>query len=73
MGDIVVGAMCVVERRFGFQGNAEKPQHRWQSAITRVTPTRAYMGRDWFALADETREVKPKYSDYRTNVVEVKS
>lgn len=72
MADVVLGAMCVVERRFSHVPRSDPPQNRYQTVITRLTPARAYLGTDWFSLGDPNREVKPRYLDYRTYVVEVK-
>lgn len=71
MSDLVVGAVCVFERRFTFSVEVDR---RWERTVTKVTPKRAYFGRrDWVALDDPTREVKPRYLDYRTVVAEVRS
>lgn len=58
-----VGDRYVIERRFSHSGSV---QHSREAQVTRVTAKRAYLGqRMWFALDDPTREVKPRYLDYR--------
>lgn len=70
---IEVGTICVIERRIGWAPLSAPAQHRWEKPIAKLTAKRAYFDdRDWFALDDPTREVKPKYLDYRTFVVELR-
>ena len=67
MGEIREGTRCVIERRK--YGSVD---HRYESTVVRITPKRAYFNaRTWFALDDPKREIKPRYLDYRTVVVEV--
>lgn len=71
MSDIYVGMICVIERRFHLHGTA---RHRWEKKIVKVTSKRAYFdGKQYFALDDSLRIVKPRYLDYTTLVVEVRS
>ncbi len=65
-----VGDVCVVERRYGFANRSTLPCQ--EAAITRITPKRVYLGNRWFAKDDPTRELKPKYLDYVTVVVEIR-
>lgn len=61
---VAVGDVYVVERRLA---HGSSVQHTWRSTVTRVTPTRAYfVDGTWFALDDSDREVRPRYSSYRT-------
>jgi hypothetical protein len=63
-----VGDVCVVERR-SVRGGVDA---RFEKTVTKLTPKRAYLGLDWFALDDPERELRPKYLDYRKVVVEVR-
>jgi hypothetical protein len=61
---VEVGDVYVLERRFS---HGSSVQHSWEMTVRRVTPKRAYFSpRDWFALDDPNREVKPRYCDYTT-------
>lgn len=43
--------------------------HRREDHITKLTAKRAYVGTCWWALADETSTLRPRYLDYTTRVV----
>lgn len=72
---IKVGDVCKVERRVAWASKDSKPEHVWITKVTKVTPKRVYLhGPDrWFSLNDPTREVRPRYLDYRSHVVEITS
>lgn len=72
--NIKVGDVCRIERRVWWARDDSKPEHVWTATVTKVTPKRAYFGNNrWVALDDPTREVKPRYLDYRSRVAEVSS
>lgn len=63
---VEIGDVFVLERRVAWGGDV---QHKWEAPVLRVTAKRAYFDRMWFALDDPSREVKPRYLNYRTTAV----
>lgn len=60
-----VGDICIVRRTWA--SRSDPPIHEHQSEITKVSAKRVYLGeRQWFALDDPDRSVKPRYLDYDT-------
>lgn len=68
MSEVKVGDKFVIERR-----STNQIDHRRVATVTRVTPKRAYLGDEWFALDDPQRVVKPRYYDFWTTATPVKA